>query len=296
MTPSVFRVVLGGLLTTLLTLGAVWALEARGVTVMGWYLDGVIPIGALGVGVAASSGYGLASWLHGVKISGRLLAVMFAIQIGAYFAASGIQYAARASAYPDGSPVSFATYFDATTRAFALQSTDGSHSIPYGVWGYLFRALEIGGFSLGSLIGPGVLRGRAYCDSCSLYMRGARSAMFAASVPAVKTKKGDVQTAALHQAEQQAAYERAHAALDELQGLAESNDAPRFRDRLKEIEIAARASLKQPHRIGIAITRCPRCESGEMRATLWSGSGRALKQRELNRTALAQFFARDVAG
>jgi hypothetical protein len=290
------QVILGGLVTSLLTLAAVWTVEGRGVTVMGWYLDYVIPIGGLGVGLAASSGYGVASWLRGVKISGRLLAVIFAIQVGVYFAASWIQYATYSPVYPDGTPVSFATFFDATTRAFAFAGKDGKGGTPYGVFGYFFRALEVGGFCLGSLIAPFALKGRAYCDSCSLYMRGAKSAMLAASVPFAKAKKGDAQAAALHEAAQRAAYEQAIAALDALHGLAEANDASGFRDRVKEVEVPGRAAQKLPQRIAVALSRCPRCESGEMRTTLWSGHGQQQRSRELGRSALAQFFARNVAG
>jgi hypothetical protein len=196
--------------------------------------------------------------------------------------------------FPDGSPVSFATYFDVTTRAFAWVQKDGTQGTAYGVWGYLFRGLEVSGFCLGSLIAPVALRGRAYCESCSLYMRGARSAALAASVPFVKAKKGDSQAAAAHEAEQRAAYESAISALDELHAFAEANDSTGFRDRLKQAEIAARAAIKLPHRIAVSLARCPRCESGEMRSTLWSGHGQQQQSRELGRTPLAQFFARSV--
>lgn len=295
MTPFMPQVILGGLATTLLTLAAVWAIEGRGVTVMGWYLDYVIPIGALGVGLAASSGYGLVSWLRGVRISSRLLVGIFAIQIGVYFAASWIQYASYAPVYEDGTAVPFTTFFDATTRAFAFVGKDGAQGTPYGVWGYLFRALDVCGFCLGSLIAPAVLRGRAYCESCSLYMRSAKSLWLPASVPFVKAKKGDTATASQHEAAQREAYERALAALDELHGLAEANDASGFRDRMKQIEITGREAQKLPQRIAVALARCPRCESGEMRSALWSGHGHGQQSRELGRSPLAQFFARSSA-
>jgi hypothetical protein len=289
------HVIFAGLVTTLATLLGVWEIESHGITVMGWYLDYVIPIGALGVGLAASSGYGVASWLRGVKISGRLLAAIFAIQVGAYLGASWIQFAAYAPAYPDGSPVSFATFFDVTTRAFAWMQKDGTQGTPYGVWGYGFRALEVSGFCLGSLIAPLALRRRAYCDACSLYMRGAKSLMLAASVPLAKLGKNDLHAAALHEAEQRAAYDRGIAALDELHGLAEANDAAGFRARAKENEIARSAAQKLPQRIAVALARCPRCESGEMRSTLWSGFGQQQQSRALARSALARCFARDAS-
>ena len=68
-------VLLSGLISTALALLAVYILDTKteDFHVMGWYANYVIPIGAILVGVVASSGYGLASWLSGVKITRSLL-------------------------------------------------------------------------------------------------------------------------------------------------------------------------------------------------------------------------------
>lgn len=253
---------------------------------MGWYANKVLPIGAIYVGFAASSGYGIASWFAGVKISGRVLAAVFALQVAAYFAASWLQFAAYAPVYEDGTRVSFLTYFDVTTRAFAFVQRDGTAGEAFGAWGYGMRALEIAGFCLGSLLAPAALKGRAYCDSCSLYMRGAKTFWLAASLP--KAAQAD-------SARQATAYQTAIIALDELAALAEANDSAGFRARLKELEVGGGDAKKLPHRIALTLMRCPSCESGELHSFLWSGGLTQSQSRALGRAPLAKFFARDAA-
>jgi hypothetical protein len=44
------------------------ATNTKDFNIMGWYANYVLPIGALLVGLVASSGYGIASWITGQKI------------------------------------------------------------------------------------------------------------------------------------------------------------------------------------------------------------------------------------
>jgi len=115
------RLVLGaGLITTTLALLGVYLLNRHAdANVMGWYANYVIPVGAILVGLAAASGYGLASWFAGVKITKMLLWTIVLVQIAAYFAAQYIEYTVLKPVYRDGTPLGFWEYFDAATRAFA---------------------------------------------------------------------------------------------------------------------------------------------------------------------------------
>src|SRR5688572_12021483 len=63
-------VIISGLGTTIITLLVVYFLSAStDFNIMGWYANYVLPFGALLVGIAASAGYGIASWVTGVKIT-----------------------------------------------------------------------------------------------------------------------------------------------------------------------------------------------------------------------------------
>ena len=70
------RVLIAGVTTTVLALLGVWWLDNNTTDfhVMGWYGNYVIPAGALLVGMAAGSGYGIASYLTGFRIRRGLLA------------------------------------------------------------------------------------------------------------------------------------------------------------------------------------------------------------------------------
>src|SRR5438045_3862552 len=80
-------VLICGLITTALALLGIYLLDRNtdGVHIMGWYANYVIPAGALLVGIAASSGYGVGSWFSGIRITRSLLWTMCVLQVIAYF-------------------------------------------------------------------------------------------------------------------------------------------------------------------------------------------------------------------
>ncbi len=67
---SPILLILLGLVTTVAALGAVWGINllSDDFNLMGLYMLWIIPVGALLVGVAAGSGYGMGSWWTGVRI------------------------------------------------------------------------------------------------------------------------------------------------------------------------------------------------------------------------------------
>src|SRR5258708_3259201 len=169
---SYLPVILAGLASTALALVGVYILDVRASDfhIMGWYADYVLPVGALIVGVAASSGYGLASWFSGVKITRTLLLIVLALQLGAYFAALYIEFANLHLVHRlDGSQVGFFEYYDFIARGFAWKQSNGSTGEPLGLWGYFFRGLEVVGFVGGSLIAPLALFKARYCAECQRY-------------------------------------------------------------------------------------------------------------------------------
>src|SRR5687767_7320502 len=92
-TPYLF-VILCGLITSALTLAGVYWLNANTTdfAIMGWYANYVLPVGAVLVGLAAGSGYGIASWMTGVRISRQLMLTVVLLQTVMYFAAEYVEY------------------------------------------------------------------------------------------------------------------------------------------------------------------------------------------------------------
>ena len=120
--PLVF---LGGAGTTALALAGVWALSRFAETnVMGWYADYVLPVGALLVGMVASSGFALGSWFGGARITGRLLLAVAAALVAGYWAAQLLEFHLLfpdGASFEDGTPAGFLDYYDAVTRSFAWE-------------------------------------------------------------------------------------------------------------------------------------------------------------------------------
>ena len=85
--PSYLLVLFAGLATTAFTLlGIYWMnIHFPDINVMGWHLDYVIPAGAILVGIVSALGYGVVSWMSGIKIvRGLFWAVLF-FQFSALF-------------------------------------------------------------------------------------------------------------------------------------------------------------------------------------------------------------------
>jgi hypothetical protein len=294
---SNFLVLVSGLATTALALLGVYLLDARteDFHIMGWYANYILPIGAVIVGVVASSGYGLASWFSGIKITRSLLWLILALQLAAYFAAQYIEFKGRHLVHiRDGTPVGFVEYFDAAARSFAWQQKDGSPGEPMGMWGYAFRGLEILGFAAGGLIVPLVLRKQPYCQTCRRYMRTRQLGLVPASVPVKKVKKSDIAGAAAHEAEQQQAFDRGKQTIEMLQQHAASAKAADFQKILAELHPGKKEAAKLPGRFGLELVHCKRCYAGQFVVKLLLGQGKNIQQTDFGSTELNSEFARSI--
>lgn len=289
-----FRLVLGaGLITTTLALFGVYTLNRYAdENIMGWYANYVIPAGAFLVGLAAASGYGLASWFAGVKITRMLLWTIVAVQIAAYFAAQYIEYTAIKPMYEDGTPLGFWEYFDAVTRAFAWKGRDGRPGSPLGAWGYGLRALEVLGFVFGSLIVPIALWKKAYCNACQVYFRTKSLGLIPAGVVPRKVKKSDAEGQAAYAREQEEAWNAGAALLGALAEKAAAGDAEGFRALLAEHAPGPKQKeyAKLARRIALSAQHCPRCSAGFLAATAVEGKANQIKQTPLGQTPLAPPF------
>lgn len=295
---STSLVLISGLATTSLTLLGVYLLEKNtdDFHIMGWYANYVLPVGALIVGVAASSGYGLASWFSGIKITRKLLWTVVVLQFLAYFAAQYIEFKGLHLFYrTTGEPVSFFKYYDIGARSFAWKQNDGSSGEPLGVWGYCFRALEVVGFVLGGLIVPLVLCKAPYCPQCQLYMKTRLLGLVPASVPVRKVKKSDVVGQSAYESEHQQALDLGKKTVETFQQLATGNNMAEFRKELDKLEPGKKANAKLPIRFSLQLVHCKHCFSGQLVTKLLLGQGQNLKQSDFARAEMHSESVRSVA-
>ncbi len=292
-------VLLCGLGTTAFALFGVYALDqaATDFHIMGWYANYILPVGAVLVGVVASSGYGLASWLSGVKITKGLLWTVLGLQLLAYFAAQYIEFKSLHLIHrATGAPVGFLEYYDFVARSFAWRHDHGQAGQPLGAWGYAFRVLEVAGFVGGGLILPALMRKVPYCQACQRYMSTREIAVIPGSVAARKVKKSDLAAVSAYEAEQEQAFESGKQTWESLRQWALAARAAEFRAKLAELDPGQKAAGKLPRRLSLKVVRCKRCASGWIDVRVVSGQGKQLKQAEFARLELSPEFVRSVWG
>ena len=289
-------VLASGMTTTALALLGVYLLDVttKDFNIMGWYADYVLPVGAVLVGFVAASGYGLASWFSGAKITRKLLWAVLGFQFIAYFGAQYIEFNNMHLVHQDGSPVSFFEYYDFVARAFAWKQHDGGFGQPLGIWGYAFRGLEVLGFVGGSLIVPAMLWKAPYCQACQRYMSTRQLILWAASVPAKKIKKFDSVAIEAHQAQQQQALENGRETWNALKEAASTSNVAEFNTKILSLKPERKAAAKLPSRLNLKLVHCRRCCSGWLRLDLVTGRGREIRNKELERVPVPEQFVRAI--
>jgi hypothetical protein len=160
---SIPWVIVGGIASTLLALAGVWWADQHELNALGWHGNYVIPGGTIIVGLIAASGYGLAAYLSGTRVTGLRLVTVLALLTVSYGLAQyfDFQLLFRDGAVrEDGSPLGFFTYFDIATRSIHWEAAraDEANGSPLGMWGYALRTLELVGFVGGGAIIPFVRR------------------------------------------------------------------------------------------------------------------------------------------
>ena len=296
-------VIVGGLLTTALALAGVWFASQHGVNVMGWYANYVIPVGALVVGLAASSGYGIGSYLTGTKVTGRLLFTVLALLTASYFLAKYVEFRLlfpEGALREDGTSVGFWEYFDIAARSIYFKAdkagqADGS---PLGLWGYGVRALEMVGFVGGGVLIPVSMRKMPYCARCQAYMKTKSVAFFAAGIPLKKISKKKVQELQDYEQANLAAFNEADAAMKAmLAAAAKADGATLAQLAAKHPKLGNAAAQKLTLRTGVYLVHCPRCHDGLVKASQFTGAGNAVRRTEvaqqpMDRAGVVEFLSR----
>jgi hypothetical protein len=292
-------VLASGIATSAATLFGLYLLSQRWPEFqpMGFYVNLVLPVGALLVGLIAGSGYGIASWLTGSKIGKVTLLAVVLLQVWAYFMAQNLEFrtlvenqkniladlkmtdddgnevAVPQELIDELTPSSFWEYFDATTRSFAFNDRQGNPGPALGTWGYLVRLAEVVGFALGGLIAPAILMACPYCESCSVYMKSKQLGVLPAGIEPRKIKKADADGTAAYEQEIGTALAEGQALAAATLDAGEAGDAAAVADLLAEHGPAKKAINKATARTELHLRRCPRCNGGALVAKIVSGYG-----------------------
>lgn len=282
-------VLVAGVATTAAALGVVYFFSAAAdANIMGWHIDYVFPGGALLVGAAAGSGYGVATWWSGLRISRWLLATIVVLQFISFAAA---QYAVFLSLGPlyltrTDDRCTFPRYFDIETRQMAYKGEHGESGEPLGPWGYPFRGLEIIGFGVGALVIPAMLARKPYCSSCKSYMQSRAVGTVGASVRHRKVKSSDTAGQERYAQEQRDAYDAAEQQIGALCRSGAAGDTEGYFAAVSGLPASRRAIAKLPRRIAVSIIGCRQCGSGYLQTKLTTGRGKKMTTTDLERTDL----------
>jgi len=297
-------VVLAGAVTTALALLGVWWLDNHTdeFHVMGWYADYVIPAGALLVGMAAGSGYGIASYLGGFRIRRGLLLSVVTLQLAGYGVAQYLEFRSltRDGPFIDarGETVTFARFYHLRAMSFAWED-HGRPGRPLGPWGYLFVGLGVVGFALGGLVAPALLMKAPYCERCELYMKSRLLALVPASARPRRVRKKDAAGQAALQTEHEHAAKTASATLERVTELAGRGDALAIKAAFSSHPTRgpeARRAGRLASRLRFALVRCRHCSSGFLQPDLITGQGHGTRVQTLAHVPLPREAIQLLAG
>jgi DNA-directed RNA polymerase subunit M/transcription elongation factor TFIIS len=161
-----FLVYLSGVGTSALALYGVRVLNNHGEYIMGWYANGIIPAGALLVGMVSGLGFAVASRVLHVRLTRSYVLGMIATGILDYVAATYLTYQTLLEEHH----VTEAAYSFFQYAQDIAEKMSFSHGSPLGKFGYLYKLLEIAGFSLGTMMPAAVLFKMPFCVACQKYL------------------------------------------------------------------------------------------------------------------------------
>jgi hypothetical protein len=284
-------IILAGLATSTIVLALLYAASQANVQIMGWYLMPFIPVGAILAGLAAGSGYAIATVLKGVKITAAMCVAIVILQLACYVGAQYLDYRATKPVYQDGSPMGFLTYFDAVTRSFHWEAEHGGKpGAALGVWGYAIRLLEMAGFAFGGTVGALIVRSLPYCHVCQQYMKSRKLIEIPSSVPPKKVRKKDTEAFAAHVAEQQAAGQRATQAVETLGALAGKADHREVQRLLAGLAPGSKVASKLPRSVVLHLIWCRQCGNGYLKAGAMDRAKNRVVSSELSRWTVSAEF------
>jgi hypothetical protein len=299
-TPVRWQIILAGLLTTGLTLAVLYWMGANtDWNIMGWYAKGIIPIGALFVGVLAASGYGIAAKVFHTKIGGSLLVFIVLLLLAAYFLSHYMKYFHIVSVLEEKRgrhlSIDFFRYYDVMTRSLSYGSRYSSADrTPLGAWGYGIRLLEVIGFVGGGVAIPMVLSKSDYCDRCRVYMKGKSLMWIPAAVPTRKVNKKDPADVQGYADEMAQAYQTGTALAEQVVVWGNEGDGVSFKKAMLTNSMSATTANSLAARIEVKVSYCPKCHRGTLKRTLYEGQGDSIKTKVLDSTDVLPDFVQQI--
>ncbi len=273
-------VLVGGLATSVATLWLHGLLAHNGFDIMGFYVWFIVPVGAIAVGAAAGSGYGITSWLSNSRIGAKLLAIVVVLQIASYLWARHQEFVlvCQENNLQPGVDMTFVEYFDIATRNIAFTDKGGKAGPALGVWGYGIRLLEVIGFTLGGLIVPSVLMSAPFCESCGVYMKKRTLGWLPGGIEPRKIKKKETEAQLAYEQETHAAVASGQARIVELRESLSQQDSAFLHSALEEFRAQQKQINKQHVRYRVNLEHCPRCGEGVVVVATCAGFGKEQKE------------------
>jgi hypothetical protein len=289
----VAAVVVAGLVTTGLTLFGVYLLNHNtDERIMGWYANYFIPVGALIVGLLAGLGYGVVSWITGVKIRKALLWTIVGLQVWAYFAAQYIEFRSMGPLVlkRTGEPLTFAKYYhlQAVSWAWKDNTKNGKVGEPLGLPGYFFKLLEIVGFVGGGIIAPALMMAAPYCELCQAYMKTRQLVL----IPACNKGKFIGKKNEQEKQADAALFEAGKQKLLELDETIHAQDGLAFARKIELLKPESAGAGKLPARFRVSLVRCKLCSAGIVRHELIAGKGNRTSAQKLSEAHVTPEFVR----
>jgi len=246
-----------GVGTSLLTLWLLHVLNDHGQNIMGWYANGILPVGALLAGLMSGSGYAIASRLLNARLSRGYVLGMIATGLVDWTSAQWMDYARVLEAQGiTSAQFSFWHYLQFTAETMAFTRNGSSEpGAALGGFGYFFKALEVAGFTGGVMIPVAILFKQPYCRACQFYLKHVMTRRLASRATVAELRK----------APRKERKARIIEAIEEVRGLS----AP-LRDRLAQSSYEETVSVLTPlaakdtgtaAQLVIVLKKCPQCET-----------------------------------
>jgi hypothetical protein len=254
-----------GLAVSALTLFVVHLLEEADFSVMGFYLNYVIPAGALLVGVCSGLGFALSSRYLQVKLGwayvwGMLLTGLITYWCAQYLTYSHLIERANIPAEAYG----FTDYMRDSCELMSFKSDNANEPAkPLGGWGYVVKLLEMIGYVAGAMIPALIVSGLPYCKQCQKYLKPHRSGYLHSPEIWSEIKS-------LGKKERTAALEQVIAAIGPraMQGAGLLAKASLAETEAFVAQLAPQADKKAAARVLFAVEKCPTCDAHQVKVSL----------------------------
>lgn len=254
-----------GLVTTALALLAVHVLARRSDdwAVMGWFYFHIVPVGAIGVGLVAGTGYLIGALWVRRRIS-RLLAVLVGLlQVGAYFAAEYLEYRQlHIFDLATGKPLGFWPWYDFVTVNMTF-SRPGELDQPIGQLGYAVRFVQVAGFAGAGLLLAWLAVAMISDDACKLCGR-----MKERKELGVLPASGPQEPLVPVDENDEEGKEMAQVWLGPVTELVEANAVESVTDVLRDARAHAAEIESLPRRVRLHVEWCPDCGWSFLQSTL----------------------------